>query len=209
MKMFNKMRTVLMVALLMNVSLSAFSQDRDISAEEAQAIWESAEIQQMLSFFSQNRAGMSAEEALAWVEENSEKIPQMSRTDVLTLNDVMLQLVLSRKLTPIQRHAFKVEHLNEVLTLDWNEEERAHLMQLYNLIAQSPSLFECDNAAMLENALVVWSERGYEELGWIPYSTIPSILASGVRMSEKVGNPIILHSTLELAFALYSQGIIE
>ena len=202
-----KTSTMLTVALLMNFSLSAFSQDRNRTAEEAQAAWEDVDVQQMLSIFSQDRAEhgyMSATEALAWVEENSEAIPQKSRADVLALGDIMLQVVVSSRLTPVQRYAFMVEHLNEVLTLDWSAEERAHLMELYNVLARNPSLFECNNAAMLENALLVWSTRGYELFGWVMYTPI-SIFASSVRMTEKAGSPSILHSSIEVAFALSQQ----
>lgn len=197
-----KTGTVLTVALLMNFSLSAFSQDRN-----AQAIWESVDALQLLSVFSQERAVhgyMSAAEALAWVEANSAAIPQKSRANVLALGDVMLQLVVSSRLTPTQRHAFMVEHLDEVLTLDWNAAERAHLMELYNVMARNPSLFECNNAAMLENASLVWSTRGYELFAWAMYTPI-SIFASGVRMTEKAGSPTVLHSSLEIAFALSQQ----
>ena len=178
-----------------------------MTAEEAQAAWENVDVQQILSIFSQDRAEhgyMSATEALAWMEENSEAIPQKSRADVLALGDVMLQVVVSSRLTPIQRHAFMVEHLDEVLALDWNAEERAHLTELYNVLTRNPSLFECNNATMLENALLVWSTRGYELFGWAMYTPI-SIFASSVRMTDKVGNPIILHSSIEMAFALSMQ----
>jgi hypothetical protein len=167
--------TVLTIALLMSVSLSAFSQDRN----------------------------MSAAEALIWVEENKEEVLQKSRADILALNDVTLQLVAFAKLPQTQRHAFKVEHLGEVLTLDWNEEEQEHLMKLYNLIARNPSLLECDNAATLENLLLSWVTRGYELFGWGMYTSL-AIITPSVRMQDKAGNPNIIHATIEFVFAFSS-----
>jgi hypothetical protein len=168
-----KTGTMLTVALLMSFSLPIFSQNRN----------------------------MSAEKALAWVEKNGEKVAQMNRADVLSISDVMLQLAISSKLTPAQKHTFMVEHLDEVLMFDWSEEEQKHLKELYYVIAQSPSLFECSNAATLENALLMWGTRGVEKFGWTMYTPL-SIFASSVNMLDKTGNPNLVHSTIEIGLAL-------
>jgi hypothetical protein len=99
--------------------------------------------------------------------------------------------------TPEQKLDFWKGKMTEVLSLDWNEQEREHLKSLYKTVSNNSEWFASDfskNKEQFEQFEIViykWSEYAGDILGW-DKNLIGSIIASGNKLLDKTGKIFIV-----------------
>lgn len=118
-----------------------------------------------------------------WVNEHLDEVRVMTRTEWKELSPVLGKACFVAFL-PQQKVEFWDLKMEQVLSLDWSEAERAHLIRLRSFLASNSYIF--DPALLYEEAnydkfdrfMYSWSDDAQEELGWTR-ELIGSIAASG------------------------------
>ena len=125
-----------------------------------------------------------------WAKLNITEIQQMSRQNWIELHDT-LKLAAYRAFTPEQKHQFWKEKFQEVKSLDWSQEEIAHISKAENYLDEHSDFFsheltddEIDN---LETFFYSWQKEGIEKFGWTNQTAI-SIAGTGLPISEEEKN---------------------
>lgn len=132
------------------------------------------------------------EEMDSWVKENLADIQNMDRAAWLKLEEEYKRPVLSA-FTTEQRQLFWTQKLEEVLELDWNNEEKAHLVKLKNAIEGNPQWFAKHSEIneneldLLEVFIYSWEDDAREMLKW-DNNIIGSILYQGNKVIDMTGN---------------------
>jgi len=107
-----------------------------------------------------------------WVKSNLVEIRDMTRADWLAIGDNDLQRAAFIAFTPDQKRALWIGKMEEVLTLDWTEQEREHLQYILEFLKVDPFIFlsksDLDVADIDELDLILykWEEYAKETLGW-------------------------------------------
>ncbi len=105
-----------------------------------------------------------------WVIENKSDLVKMTRKDLLRFSDDY-QRPIFRAFTPKQRLGCWYEKLNEVLVLNWNENEKNHIQLLVHSLDEN-WFIENDPADTVYHQmsrdifLKNWIEKGINELNW-------------------------------------------
>lgn len=113
-----------------------------------------------------------------WAQKNSSKISKMTYYDIVEYDSEAYQKAIYINLAPDLKAKFWVDKVADVLTLPWNEAERAHLIELQNIfasngvywhegMANAKSEEERDKfRAEMESKTDPWIEYAKETLGW-------------------------------------------
>lgn len=126
-----------------------------------------------------------------WVHENLAEIRDMSRATWTTL-DEDIKTPVYRAFTNKQRVDFWAKKLEEVLSLDWNEAEKEHIVSAYNFIKINPHFLDGYNILSDEEKnkfdlfFYEWIEKGKTDLHW-SMELMYGIVASGNRLIDKQG----------------------
>ena len=112
-------------------------------------------------------------EANMWVKSNITEIQQMTRADFLAIGDIVYMRAAYAAFTSNQRQALWVGKLEEILKLDWSEQESHHIQSILNLIKENSFIFSKDRDQeafdKVEVEIYRLSEYAQEELGWDNY----------------------------------------
>ena len=123
----------------------------------------------------------------AWVKENKTDIQLMTRSDWLEL-DPSVQRAAFVAFTTQQKVDFWKNRFEEALNLDWNQEEKEHILRLYDRLQDSPEWFEMEKSEKVwtdfECYMFEWMDIAEEQLGWDKYQ-LYMLVASGERFKDK------------------------
>ena len=142
----------------------------------------------IMSVSCQNEAVYSCDpEVDVLVKQNLLKIKKMTRNQWLQVKSIELQRGYYAAFTPSQKLSFWEEKLQEVLTLDWSNEEKMHLVGLYNYIVENPGIFDIECNDEIEDEwlkfIYSWQETAKSKFKWT-LSTLYGIGLSGERMLD-------------------------
>ena len=135
----------------------------------------------------------------AWTKDHVVEIQAMNRADFLTL-DYAHQRGAYAAMKPEQKVQIWVGKIEEVLTLDWTEQESQHLQSVLKLIKDNAVIFSKKRTQeefdKFEIALYRWKEYAQEELGWdknLLYALIatPQMMNVDKTLSD-LGTPLVL-----------------
>jgi hypothetical protein len=132
------------------------------------------------------------EEVDAWVKENLADIRIMDREDWLKLDERVKGPAFAA-FTPQQKIDFWDNRFQEIIKLDWNENELAHLNLLHATLLENPSWF--DSKKMEDEKIqeqfgiftFKWMNYAMENLKW-DKKKIGAIVSSGNRLIDKDGH---------------------
>lgn len=127
-------------------------------------------------------------EANMWVKSNLTEIQEMSRVDYIAIGDIVYQKAAYIAFTPSQKQALWIGKMEEVLKLDWTEQESQHIQSMLDLIKVNSFAFSIDRDPeafdRLEVELYKWIEYAKEELGW-DKKLLYSLVVTPLAMNEK------------------------
>jgi hypothetical protein len=139
----------------------------------------------------------------AWVKENLADIQQMTREDWLRLDESVNRAAYVA-FKPEQKQKFWLQKLQEVLSLDWNELEKAHIKDFYQEILDNQQWFLDDfsknesDFEKFEIFIFKWKEYAEVNFGW-DKNIMGSIIASGNKLLDTTGKmQINITSSLRL-----------
>lgn len=106
-----------------------------------------------------------------WVKGNISNITKMTSDEVLSYrNDVTRQKAIYAALSPEQKKDLWKAKVENVLSLSWTEQEKAHIASLLKIIDASPFLFDSSIQDQYEDEIDIisykWVSFAQEELGW-------------------------------------------
>ena len=123
-----------------------------------------------------------------WVKSNLTEIKQMSRADWIAIGDLSLQRAVYAAFIPDQKQALWIGKMEEVLTLDWTEQENQHIQSMFELIKVNSFAFSNERVQeafdKVEVELYKWIEYAKEELGW-DNNLLYSLVVTPLAMNEK------------------------
>lgn len=130
------------------------------------------------------------EQTNEWVKTNLSVIRNMSRQQWKTLSQIK-KIPAYRAFSQVQKLNFWKDKLAETLKLDWTNEEKKHILQLYNFITENPDIFRDGGMSdemqdKYDLFFYEWTEFAKEKLGW-KMNTMVSIAGSGDEMTNKSG----------------------
>jgi len=109
-------------------------------------------------------------DANLWVKNNLAEIKLMTRADFLAIGDIVYMRAAYTAFSPNQKQALWIGKIEEVLKLDWTEQEYLHIQSILELIKNKSffSLKDRDPEAFDKEELEIykWTEYAQEELGW-------------------------------------------
>jgi len=126
-----------------------------------------------------------------WVKENLDDIRHMDRSKWLELDERVSRAVYIA-FAPEQKQIFWQQKIQEVLSLNWNESEKEHIVAFYETVKSNPDWFDLDTSIRekcfedFELFKYRWTEYAKEELGWT-LSQIASIAYTGNKMIDESG----------------------
>ncbi|EOS15035.1 hypothetical protein C802_01052 [Phocaeicola sartorii] len=126
-----------------------------------------------------------------WVHDNLNEIRAMSRS---TWNDLdeSVKRATFRAFTQQQKINFWKDKLNEVLQMEWNDEEKAHIAIILNYIDENPQIFDRTKERTDEEQEEIdiffykWVEDAKAQLNW-DMPLITGIVATGNTLVDKSG----------------------
>lgn len=130
-------------------------------------------------------------EANQWVKDHLDDVRNMTRAEWGTLEPVIGRACYVA-FTPQQKLRFWDLKLEQALSLDWTDEEKAHITKLRQFIVANPSIFEPEKLYTdelydrFDRFMYEWGEYAQEQLGW-EKQTIGAIAASGYDLESKTG----------------------
>ncbi|MBQ8501212.1 MAG: bacteriocin fulvocin C-related protein [Bacteroides sp.] len=125
-----------------------------------------------------------------WIKENLTDIQCMTRSEWKELPEDLKNPSFGA-FTPEQKITFWLERINAILELDWNAEEKEHIVNLESIIIDHPHWFDISNRTEeIEDEIAIyafkWIKYAREELKWED-KTIGSVIASGNDLLNKNG----------------------
>ena len=110
------------------------------------------------------------EDANQWAKSNLTEIRQMSSAAFLEIGGIVYQRAAFNAFTPNQRQTLWIEKLDNVLKLDWTEQESQFIESLLEFVKVNSFMFskERDQEAFdkIEILFYKWSEFALKELAW-------------------------------------------
>ena len=126
-------------------------------------------------------------EADKWAKENIVDIQKMTRTDWERISDYSYQKAAYNAFTAEQKSTFWIERIEEIMLLDWNEDEINHLTDLLQFVKNHVSVFENDSDTKEADIYSYkWIDYARNNLNWTDY-TIYAVTMSGYKMIDKSG----------------------
>ena len=126
-----------------------------------------------------------------WVKENLTEIQTMTRSEWKQINEPVGRACYNA-FTPTQKQVFWAEKFEHDLTLEWTEQEQAHIQKLANFVAEHPALFDegfMENEALydeFDRFTFEWKKYAETELLWSS-QLINGLIASGYNLKDKTG----------------------
>ena len=124
------------------------------------------------------------------IRTNLKFIRQMTRTDMVKMDDIHLQKAAFRAFSPEQRKAIWMEKLDEVMLLNWNDEEKQHIELLQSFLDKYEGMFSKGFTEQQQNNLLIeiyrWAEYAKNTLGWND-KIINAMAGNPNRMLTKTG----------------------
>jgi len=151
-------------------------------------------------------------DANQWVKSNLTEIRQMSSANFLEIGDIVYMRAAFNAFTPNQRQTLWIEKLENVLKLDWTEQENHHIQSMLELIKDNLFFFsnERDQEELdkVEVELYKWTEYAQEELDWdktLLYAIVgtPEVLSTDKTIKTSASN---LSSPLKLKSLSEEEG---
>lgn len=123
-----------------------------------------------------------------WANEHLEEISKMSRDNWLDLQDSEYKMATYLAFTPEQKYLFWKEKISEVLSLDWNADEKEHIQSLESYIEQHKDYFnpETLDEDSFDKYMYLWFEKAKDELNWSS-DVLYAMVVSGEIMMDKEG----------------------
>ena len=108
----------------------------------------------------------------AWVKENLAEIVQMERPQWLNMGNINYQRAAYRAFTTEQKQALWIGKIQEVLKLDWTEQETKHIEYMLDFVTENLNIFQekinQEDRDEFEIEMYKLNEYAVEELGWKP-----------------------------------------
>lgn len=124
-----------------------------------------------------------------WVKQNLKDIRVMTRKEWITMDETLKSTVLSA-FSPNQKQRFWIEKIDEVLNLDWNNDEREHIEKLRSAVRQNSHWFSDEWSESEDDTFDLfeyqWVEYAREILQWTD-KQIGAIAYTGNEMLSKDG----------------------
>ncbi len=126
-----------------------------------------------------------------WVHDNLDEIRAMSRSTWNHLDESVKRATF-RAFTQQQKIDFWKDKLNEVLQMDWNDEEKAHIAIILNYIDKNPQIFNRakemtdEEQEKMDIFFYKWVEDAKIRLNW-DMPLIKGIVATGNTLVDKSG----------------------
>lgn len=130
-------------------------------------------------------------EVNTWVKEHLDEVRSMTRAEWNELPSTVSRACYIA-FTPQQKARFWDQKMQQVLTLDWSEAERQHLITLRSFIASNPDIFKPeklyrpDMYDKFDRFMYEWYDYAQSEFGWTKHLA-GSIAASGYDLINKTG----------------------
>lgn len=123
-----------------------------------------------------------------WAEENLDEISKMERKNWLTTKDVQYRMAIYVAFSPEQKFSFWEGKLNEVLKLNWSQNEHEHIVSLLEYVKANKEIFNPEgfDEDSFDKFIYLWIEKSKEEFAWNS-SIIYAIIASGEKMIDTKG----------------------
>jgi len=129
--------------------------------------------------------------AKEWIENNREKIAEMTRTEWQELEEGYKWIVFT-ELSAKQAHDFfrlKIEQVRD--SFEWNTEEKAHIDKLYQFFMDNPDLYskerDDETLAGITEFTEKWVAQAMENLKWTP-QLLQGIVMTCEDLLDKKGN---------------------
>ena len=109
-------------------------------------------------------------DANLWAKSNIAEIQLMTRADFLAIGDVVYQRAAFKAFTPNQRQSVWIEKLENVLKLDWTEQENQFIESMLEFVKTNSFIYsnkrDPKSFEKVEIELYRWTVYAYEELNW-------------------------------------------
>lgn len=135
----------------------------------------------------------------AWVKNHLVEIQSMDRIDWLNV-DNNLKIATFRAFTKKQKIEFWNDKLTQALDLDWNKEEKTHIIEVINFINSHSEFFASnklteDQENVLELFFYNWMNYSIDTLKW-DKKIVYALVCSGYPLKDKTGI-LDTHLTIE------------
>ncbi len=124
-----------------------------------------------------------------WTKNNMDEITTMSRSKFLDYDKEYQQAVFMA-FSPEQRKQIWIDKINEVLSLNWTNEERTHIKQLPIILNDYQKLFRENRSEEEKDRFDVvmykWVDHAKESLGWADV-LINAIIVNPNKLLDKKG----------------------
>lgn len=132
-----------------------------------------------------------------WVKENKDYIQTLTRSQWVEFDHNVAQAAYIA-FTPSQKVEFWKEKIEEVKSLDWSEDELAHIQKAEDFIMANTQYFRNEKLSEeelddIETFFVKWMKSAEKEFGWTQ-QTSTAIICTGFKMADKDGNVILPQS---------------
>lgn len=133
-----------------------------------------------------------------WAHQNLTEISEMSYLEMARFSSEEYQRTIYRALEPKSKLVFWEDRLTDILQMNWNSEEKAHLASLLDLIEENgPKWFEgrANAKSELEKETIIndfeiktyrWKEYAIDKLGWND-DILYAILATPAKLIDTKG----------------------
>lgn len=135
----------------------------------------------------------------SWVKDNINDIKIMTRSAWIELPENFKGPAFGA-FNPDQKSLFWNERMKEILTLEWNEKEKDHLIMLHHAILNNNKWFDTENRTESINEEMLlfafkWIDYAKEELK-LNEKLIFSIVGSGNKMIDKSGEIYVVNKNM-------------
>ena len=123
-----------------------------------------------------------------WTKSHLSEITQMSRNSWLKQRDHGYKMAIYAAFTPQQKFTFWKEKIAEVIELDWNSDEKKHILSLNSYIEEHRELFNTKtfDEDSFDRYMYLWFETAKEKFKW-SNETLFAMVVSGEIMTDKTG----------------------
>lgn len=130
------------------------------------------------------------EEANLWAKKNLKVIKTLTRSEWLDIPNQSYQKAAYVAFSPEQKLNFWLSRFEEILQLDWKEEERKHILCVYNFIKEYPYVFqdECSEEEQKRFDIFIykWADDAIKNIGW-NQTKVASVIATGYPLIDVQG----------------------
>ncbi len=111
----------------------------------------------------------TSKEVRTWISQHNDEVQKISASELGKYNR-MEQKEIFVALTPKNKQRVWLEHIDDILKLDWNKKEREHLKKLRQYLKENNNLFKEGRTKEEEKAFTTftnsWSQYATDTLKW-------------------------------------------